>query len=344
MFGQGCGQELFALDLLRQPLLLLLQGAKKEQKPWFPIWLPVGIVGADRSLRLPQRQIVAFLALLDDAFQRAVGHVGIARPQQHQRREYPAEPAVAVLERMDRKEHYREDGDDEERMKPFLLQRLREPGDELRHALRRVDWSRGLKDDADLLAVLIERNDAVRGGLVAAAVPHILLAVGEEVAMQLFDMVLGDSDVFQRPEHKLHRLRISGDLLLVAGGEGFDLQVRQQALDLAIRKLAALNPGGGADALDRGDAAQRRQALGSEHPQRPPGALEFIDLCNQRQDFRGDTEGVDLDGHTRRYTQLHPNSKSSPRSNQLAVSVSALTHRSSLRSRRCPLPQGERSV
>src|SRR5271166_587533 len=97
MFGQGCGQELFALDLLRQPLLLLLQGAKKEQKPWFPIWLPVGIVGADRSLRLPQRQIVAFLALLDDAFQRAVGHVGIARPQQHQRREYPAEPAVAVL-------------------------------------------------------------------------------------------------------------------------------------------------------------------------------------------------------------------------------------------------------
>ena len=181
--------------------------------------------------------------------------------------------------------------------------------DELGHQPGRIERRRGLEDDADLLAVLVEGDDVVGAGLVAAAVPLVLLAVDEQVAVQLLDVVFGDRDVFPRPEHKLHRLGIAGDLLLVAGGEGFDLEVGEQPFDLAVGELAALDPGGGADALDRGDAPQRRQPFGRERSQRPPGALEFIDLGNQRQDLRGDPEGVGSDGHTRIDTQSHPNSK-----------------------------------
>ena len=39
--------------------------------------LPVGFGAADRALCLTQRQIAAFLAVLDDAFKRGVGDVGI---------------------------------------------------------------------------------------------------------------------------------------------------------------------------------------------------------------------------------------------------------------------------
>ena len=58
--------------------------------------------------------------------------------------------------------------------------------------------------------------------------------------------------------------------------------------------------------------ATRRSAdsrSGASASERPPGAFEFIDLGNQRQDFRGDPESVDIDGHTRINTQLQPNSK-----------------------------------
>ena len=139
--------------------------------------------------------------------------------------------------------------------------------------------------------------------------PLVLLAVDEQVAVQLLDVVFGDRDLFPRPEHELHRFGVAGDLLLVAGGEGLDVEVGEQAFDLAVGELAALDPGGGADALDGRDAPQRRQPFGRDGSERPPGALELVDLGDQRQDLRGDPDGVDSDAHTRIDTQLHPNGK-----------------------------------
>lgn len=50
------------------------------------------------------------------------------------------------------------------------------------------------EDDADLLGGLAESDNVVRSGLVAAAVSYILLAVDEEVAMQLLGVVFGDEE------------------------------------------------------------------------------------------------------------------------------------------------------
>ncbi len=89
-------QQPFPLHLLPKPLHLLVQGSQEEQQPGLPVRLP----GADGSLGAAQGQVVSLLVLLDDALKRTVGQVGIPRPQQQQGGQYPAEAAVAVLERM----------------------------------------------------------------------------------------------------------------------------------------------------------------------------------------------------------------------------------------------------
>ncbi|MNT83256.1 hypothetical protein D3C72_2230960 [compost metagenome] len=57
-----------------------MQGSQKELDPG----IPVGLGAADRSLRAPKRDVIAFLGLLDDAFERAVGDVSVAGPQEQQ--------------------------------------------------------------------------------------------------------------------------------------------------------------------------------------------------------------------------------------------------------------------
>src|SRR5579872_2845410 len=183
------------------------------------------------------------------------------------------------------------------------------PGDELGHETRRIEWRCRFEHDADLLAALVEGDDVVGAGFVAATMPLILLAMDEQVAVQLLDVVFGDRDVFPRPEYKVHRFGVAGDLLLFAGSEGPDFDIGEKALDLTVGELAALNAGRGADALDGGDAAQRRQPFRRDGSERPPSALEFVHLGNQRQNLRGDPDGVDTDAHTRIDTQFHPNSK-----------------------------------
>ena len=61
------------LKLLLQRHHLLLQSAHKESQPRLPIWC----FRADGTLCLSKRKIIALFALLDDAFERAVGYVGI---------------------------------------------------------------------------------------------------------------------------------------------------------------------------------------------------------------------------------------------------------------------------
>jgi len=103
-FRQADKNGLFAFNFRGQPLRLLAQGAQKEQNPG----LPVRMVRADRALGLPEREIVAFLAPLDRAFERTVGYVGVPGLEQKQRRQDTAQPSVAVLERMDFEQDHRE--------------------------------------------------------------------------------------------------------------------------------------------------------------------------------------------------------------------------------------------
>ena len=139
--------------------------------------------------------------------------------------------------------------------------------------------------------------------------PRVFLAVDEEITVQLLDVVLGDYDIVPRPEHEFHHLRIAGHFLLVAGGEGFDLEIGEQPLDLAVGQFAALDPRRGTDALDRSDTSQRRQTLRRERAQRTPCTLELVDLGDQAQDLGRDLDGVGVDrflGHSQIYIHLRP--------------------------------------
>ena len=62
-------------------------------------------------------------------------------------------------------------------------------------------------------------------GFVMAAMPGILFAISEQVPMQLLDVVFGERDVLPGRKHLLHQLRVSGDLLLVAGSESLDFKL-----------------------------------------------------------------------------------------------------------------------
>jgi hypothetical protein len=50
---------------------------------------------------LAQCQVVALFAVLDYAFQRTLGHIGVPGLQQQERGEYAAQAAVPVLEGVD---------------------------------------------------------------------------------------------------------------------------------------------------------------------------------------------------------------------------------------------------
>ena len=57
--------------------------------------------------------------------------------------------------------------------------------------------------------------------------PLILDRVGQQVAMELADMVLGQRNCVKGVEDRLHHLGIAGDLLLIARGERADADISQ---------------------------------------------------------------------------------------------------------------------
>mgnify|MGYP006872380049 CR=1 FL=1 len=85
---------------------------------------------------------------------------------------------------------------------------------------------------------------ALRRGLVASPVPGVLLAVSQQVAVQLLDVVLGQGNLLLRGEHPLHDFGVAGYLLLIAGRKRLHLQPGQQAFDVTVRKPAAFEAGG----------------------------------------------------------------------------------------------------
>ena len=91
--------------------------------------------------------------------------------------EHAREPPVSILKRMDRQKRHDEDGDDEERVQCFLIQRFSRPGDERLHLARRVERRGRFEHNADLLPVRIERHNVVGERLIGAAMVRILVAV-----------------------------------------------------------------------------------------------------------------------------------------------------------------------
>src|ERR1700704_5515156 len=72
--GKHPDDETLTLEFALKPTLLLLKSAQEIDNPG----LPVRLCAADRFLRLTQGQIIAFLAVLDDAFHRRIRHVTVA--------------------------------------------------------------------------------------------------------------------------------------------------------------------------------------------------------------------------------------------------------------------------
>lgn len=94
---------------------------------------------------------------------------------------------------------------------------------------------------------------SLRNVLYSPPMPFVLVAVAQEITMELFDVIFRDGNVGPGLKNGFHHLGITGDFLFVAAGETFDFQVGQQALHFPVGQLAALDAGGRADTLDGGN-------------------------------------------------------------------------------------------
>ena len=70
------------------------------------------------------------------------------------------------------------------------------------------------------------------------------VAVGEQHAVQLPDVVLGGGDGLIAVEDHVHRVGIARHFLLVTAGEGLAPQAGKQLLHLRVAELGALDTGG----------------------------------------------------------------------------------------------------
>lgn len=70
---------------------------------------------------------------------------------------------------------------------------------------------------------------------------RVFVAVLEQIAVQLLDMIFVERDMLPGREEQFHHFCIARDFLFVAGGEFFDLDVREQGIHLGIAQLAPLD-------------------------------------------------------------------------------------------------------
>src|ERR1700733_7199684 len=124
--GQRRAKDLLVFYLCCKVVFLLSHRFEKEHQPGLPALFLI----ANRLLGAPECKVIAFLICLDDGFHRTVRYVAVTGAQQEERREYAREPAIAVLERVDRKEHDDENPDQYQGMLALFLYGLIEPLDE----------------------------------------------------------------------------------------------------------------------------------------------------------------------------------------------------------------------
>jgi len=89
--------------------------------------------------------------------------------------------------------------------------------------------------------------------------------------------------------------------LLITRLERLDVEVREQPLNVRVRKLAALDARGRANALNRRDTAQDGKPLRPERAKRTPGSFELVDLGDEGQYIGGNQQGISLKAYTRKY-------------------------------------------
>jgi hypothetical protein len=118
----------------------------------------------------------------------------------------------------------------------------------------------------------------------------VFVAVAQQFAMELLDVVLGDGDLGPGGEDRLHNIRVAGHFLLVAGSERLDLEVGERRLDLAVGEPSALDAGRGADTLDGRDPAECGEPLRRQGAEGSPGALELVDLRDEGEHLGGDAK------------------------------------------------------
>ena len=189
---------------------MLLEDAKEVDDPW----LPVRLGGAEGLLGSSQSKIVGVLALLDDAFERAVRHVRIAAAEQQQRGQDPRQSAIAVLERVDREKHHDEDRDDEQGMKVAPAERLVRP-DTSAVISRGVSKGVAVSKTTPIFFPSGPNASTWLGSVLYPRVPLVLLRVLEKVAVKLLDVIFGKGNGVEALEHELHHAGISRHLLFV---------------------------------------------------------------------------------------------------------------------------------
>ncbi len=82
-----------------------------------------------------------------------------------------------------------------------------------------------MKNSGYLMTLFIKRGHAVFMRFVLPTVTLILAAVGQQIPMNLHDVVLVERDVLPGAKQQLHHLGITGHLLLVARGERLHLNL-----------------------------------------------------------------------------------------------------------------------
>ncbi len=80
-------------------------------------------------------------------------------------------------------------------MNPTQLAGFIQPCDKLFHAARRIEGRRRLKHDAYHFALSVERSNIIAEYFVCAPVTLVLVAIAQQVAVELLDMVLCYGDV-----------------------------------------------------------------------------------------------------------------------------------------------------
>ena len=144
-----------------------MQRSQEKDQPGIPVWFSV----LPGGLRLPQGQIVGFLVMLYQAFQRTIWRIGVSCPQQQQQGEGSGQAAIAIGKRVDGQEDGHEDAHPQERMQAGVLLRASMPIQQRFHVQRGVEMAGCLEDDADLFPVRVERCHEVRMGFPFASVP-----------------------------------------------------------------------------------------------------------------------------------------------------------------------------
>ena len=177
-----------------EPGDLLADAAEEEEEPGGPI----RIAAAPGGLRPAQSEVVGFLAVLDDALERAVRDVAVASAEEEQRGEDAREASIAILERVHGEEDDGEDADAQQGVEAGIGLGAAVPREERLHVRGGLERAGGLENDPEFATIGIEGGDVIWQRLPVAAVPFVLQAELEKVAMQLAQDIGGKRDSLRR--------------------------------------------------------------------------------------------------------------------------------------------------